>query len=169
MWLASFSFKLANRIKSFYVQAFYEMKILLAFVVLLFAVQLTSCAQKQESHFVKDTLDGIYIPKDLEDCFSQIDKFWNDSIKNQVKKWKEKEFTAKAHFGFGLWMRNNWKLWGGSRLSKYFNNIGIYHPDDMSGIVLTSYYRYLKGMDIDLETQIKFYQDYWNKEKKQKN
>ena len=61
-----------------------------------------------------------------------------------------------------MWLRNNWQLWGMSRLSFYFNNIGVYHPDDMSGIILTSYQRHLKGEDIKLEEQIKHYQDYWN-------
>jgi len=57
----------------------------------------------------------------------------------------------------------DWQLWGGSRLSKFFNDRGIYHPDDMSGIILDSYHRYLTGKDIKLDEQIKFYQDYWKK------
>ena len=117
--------------------------------------------------FTTDSLRGIYIPKDLEDCFKQIDSFWSDSTKTQVKNWSESEFSAKSHFGLGLWMRNNWQLWGGSRLSKYFNDLGIYHPDDMSGIILISYHRYLSGEEIKLEDQIKFYQDYWKKSSEQ--
>ena len=109
----------------------------------------------------KDTIDGVYIPKNIEDCFEQIDSFWDDSTKTQVKNWSEDEFSANAHFGFGMWMRNNWGLWGGSRLSKYFNDLGIYHPDDMSGIVLDSYHRYLTGREINLDEQIGFYTAYW--------
>jgi hypothetical protein len=71
------------------------------------------------------------------------------------------------HFGFGLWMRNNWQLWGGSRLSKYFNSLEIYHPDDMSGIILVSYHRYLNNKDIQLDEQIKYYKDYWANSKKE--
>jgi hypothetical protein len=33
----------------------------------------------------------------------------------------------------------------------------------MSGIILASYYRYLRGEPIELEAQIKMYQDYWKK------
>jgi hypothetical protein len=113
--------------------------------------------------FTTDSIRGVYIPKDLEECFKQIDSFWDDSTKVKVKQWTEDEFSANAHFGFGMWMRNNWQLWGGSRLSKYFNNLGIYHPDDISGIILDSYHRYLTGKEIKLEEQIKFYQDYWKK------
>ncbi len=124
-------------------------------------------AREDSVRFTTDSLRGIYIPKDLEDCFKQIDSFWDDSTKVEVKQWKEDELSSRAHLGFGMWMRNNWQLWGGSRLSKYFNDLGIYHPDDMSGIILDSYHRYLTGNDIKLEEQIKYYQDYWKKANKQ--
>ena len=113
----------------------------------------------------KDSIDGVYIPIDLNDCFKQLDGFWIDSIKTEVRNMTEDEFTSNAHFGIGLWMRNNWGLWGGSRLSKYFNTLGIFHPDDMSGTILTSYHRHLLGQDIKLEEQIEFYKNYWEKDK----
>lgn len=123
--------------------------------------------KEQEKEYLenskKDSLEGVYIPVDLNDCFKQIDGFWTDTVKTQVKNTTEAEFNANAHFGIGLWMRNNWGLWRGSRLSKYFNDMGIFHPDDMSGIILTSYYRYLTGQEIKLEEQIAFYKDYWKK------
>jgi hypothetical protein len=115
--------------------------------------------------FTTDSLRGVYIPKDPDDCFKQIDKFWNDSTKRQVKLWTESEFTAKAHLGFGMWMRNNWQLWGGSRLSKYFNGLGISNPEDMSGIILASYHRYLLSKPIKLDEQLSYYKDYWKKAK----
>lgn len=82
-----------------------------------------------------------------------------------MKKWEEREFTGKVHLGFGMWLRNNWQLWGGSRLSKYFNDLGIFHPDDMSEIILVSYHRHLSNRQIELEEQIAYYQDYWKNAK----
>jgi len=121
--------------------------------------------QEYLENIKKDSIDGVYIPVDLKDCFKQIDSFWADSVKLQVRKKTEDGFTANAHFGIGMWMRNNWRLWGGSRLSIYFNDLGIFHPDDMSGIILTSYHRFLLGLDIKLEEQIGYYKDYWKKNK----
>ncbi|MFP7656228.1 DUF6794 domain-containing protein [Chryseobacterium proteolyticum] len=121
---------------------------------------------KNKIKYITDTIDKVYIPKDLEDCFAQINTFWNDSIKAKVKTLEEKEFTGKVHLGFGMWMRNNWQLWGGSRLSKYFNDLNIYHPDNMSGIILVSYHRHLNNREIRLEEQVKYYQDYWENAKK---
>jgi hypothetical protein len=124
-------------------------------------------AKEDEVRFITDTLRGQYIPKNLEDCFTQINGFWHDTTRLKVKKMTEDEFSTSVHFGFGMWMRNNWFLWGGSRLSKYFNDMGIYHPDDMSGIILDSYHRFLNHKELKLEEQVKHYQDFWENSKKQ--
>ncbi len=118
-------------------------------------------AYEDENRKTIDTLRGVYIPKDLDDCFKQLNVLIIDFDKNIIKVVKEEELISNYHFGLGMWLRNNWQLWGGSRLSYYFNDMGIYHPDDISGIILTSYHRQLKGEDIKLEEQIKHYQDYW--------
>ena len=125
----------------------------------------TKWANEDNVRFTTDSLRGVYIPKDLEDCFTQINSFWADSTKLKMKKLTESEFSGRLHHGFGTWLRNNWQLWGGSRLSKYFNDKGIYHPDDMSGIILDSYHRKLNEQEIKLDEQIKYYQDYWEKSK----
>lgn len=128
---------------------------------------------KQQKHneedkvrFTTDSLRGSYIPEDLEDCFKTLDKIYSDSIKNEIAKLTEDEYSSGNHlFGIGIWMRNNWQLWGGSRLSNYFNRIGISHPDDMSGIIMDSYHRYLRKEEIRLDEQVKYYQDYWKRMK----
>ena len=106
--------------------------------------------------YTTDSIDGVYIPKNLEDSFSELNKIWDDSTSVKLKK-----LEKGMHLGLGMWLRNNWRLWGGSRLSKYFNNLEINHPDDMSGIILTSYGRYLRKEDIKLEEQIAYYKNYW--------
>ena len=68
------------------------------------------------------------------------------------------------HMGLGMWIRNNWGLWKGLRLAKWFNTQGIEVPDDMSGIILTSFWRHLHGKPIQLDEQVKVYRDYWKKE-----
>jgi|GEM_PF-2153950 len=133
------------------------------FKVSLCQTDSNSLQDSTKTRFIQDSINGVYIPKDLEECFKQIDSFWNDSVKTEVKSWTEDEFHANTHFGFGMWIRNNWGLWSGSRLQTYFRNKGIFHPDDMSGIILSSYYRYLTGKKIELKKQIKYYKTYWKK------
>jgi hypothetical protein len=108
-----------------------------------------------------DTLFGVYIPKDLNDCFDQLNNFWTDSVKLDIKSSEELAFVTEANFGIGMWMRNNWGLWGASRLSTYFSQLKIYHPDDMSTIILTSYHRHLNDRAIKLEEQLLYYYDFW--------
>lgn len=122
--------------------------------------------QGEKVRFTADTLQGFYIPKDLEDSFKQINTFWADSTRIKLKQLSENEFSSRLHMGFGMWIRNNWQLWGGSRLSKFFNDNGIFHPDDMSGIILNSYHRYLNNKEINFDEQVQYYKDYWEKSKK---
>jgi len=122
--------------------------------------------KRNEEELIKyssDSLDGIYIPKNLEDSFLQLNVIWKDSINLKI------ELLEKGmHFGLGMWLRNNWGLWQGSRLSKYFNDLGIYHADDMSGIILTSYQRHLKNEKIELDEQISISKNYWKEMKEKK-
>ncbi len=129
-------------------------------VLLLIITTLVSCKDSEPSNSNR-ILDENYIPKNLEEALKQIDFYVSDSLKLEIKKKSEKDFIAETHFGLGIGMRNNWRLWKGSDLSKYFNNIEIFHPDDMSAIILTSYYRKLNGIEINLNEQIIGYKEYW--------
>jgi hypothetical protein len=105
--------------------------------------------------------DRKYQPQTLEEAVGQLQKVHSDSLKQRIAAQTEAEFTAGAHFGVGMWMRNNWGLWRGGPLAQHFHTLGIYHPDDMSGIILTCYYRTLRGQDWQLGQQAQFYRDYW--------
>ena len=107
--------------------------------------------------------EEIYIPKNLDDAFDQLDQLLSSENIYTLKALQSEDDLARYHFGLGLWMRNNWGLWRGSRLTKHFNDLGIYHPDDMSAIILVSYWRRLNNLPIKLEEQIKYYQDFWEK------
>ena len=63
----------------------------------------------------------------------------------RLKELQSPDEMSKYHFGFGMYLRNNWGLWGGSRLQKYFFDRGISHPDNMSGIILKHYYDWTHG------------------------
>ncbi len=102
-----------------------------------------------------------YKPVNLDEAVEQLKIIHNDSTKQKILNMTEDEFMGGAHMGLGMWMRNNWGLWKGKELADYFNSIGIYHPDDMSGIILTSYYRELHGQEWKVDEQVKYYQDYW--------
>lgn len=109
---------------------------------------------------------SAYKPVDLEDAIHHLEKIHPDSIKQKIRAMTEKDFTTNMHQTLGIWIRNNWDLWKGGSLSRYFNSLNIFHPDDMSGIILTCYYRQLQGKEWEVEKQLKYYQDYWEAMKK---
>lgn len=133
--------------------------ILLILLIFFFSPQILLSQGNSNSKDAK--ADNVYIPKNLEDCFVQIDKLLDDNVKADIKLKNEQDFAIQEHFGFGRWIRNNWlRDKKGSRLAEYFQDMGIFHPDDMSGIILVSYHRYLNNKDINLQEQIAYYRLY---------
>ncbi|MBQ4804539.1 hypothetical protein J8L88_16885 [Aquimarina sp. MMG015] len=103
-----------------------------------------------------------YIPTDLSDAIAYFECKTPEKILKEFENKEETEATSGLHFSTGMSIRNNWNLWSGtSKISKHFRELGIHHPDDMSGIILTSLHRKLNGKSIELDKQIKYYQNYW--------
>tara|TARA_R110000868_G_scaffold89829_3_gene249810 strand:- start:710 stop:1093 length:384 start_codon:yes stop_codon:yes gene_type:complete len=102
-----------------------------------------------------------YKPVNLNEAVIQLKKIHNDSIKQKILTMSEEEFVLNSHMGLGMWIRNNWGLWKRKKLADYFNTIGVYHPDDMSGIILTSYYRELNGENWKVDNQVENYKLFW--------
>ena len=121
-------------------------------VIVLLLIPLLAFAQKQ---------DKVYIPKNLADCHRTLDTLLTDSTQQKIIAMSESEFTSGTHFGLGMWIRNNWGLWSGSRLQDYFEKKGLHHPDDMSGLILRTYWRYKHGQPLHVRKEIKKYKEYW--------
>lgn len=80
-----------------------------------------------------DSIEGFYIPKSLKDSHLVLDTMLNDSTKVLIANGEE------SHFNLGMYLRNSWGLWSGSRLKCYFELQGIEHPDHMSGMIIHTY------------------------------
>jgi len=117
-------------------------------LIILSILVLISCSQKN-------------IPFGLRSTINKIDKSLNDTVKYDFKLAPENVATSKHHFGLGLGIRNSEGLWSGSLLKTYFKINGIKHPDDMSGIILTTYHRELNNRPIKFREQKKYYKEYW--------
>jgi len=128
-------------------------KNLLTFILILSV--LSSLAQELTKE------DWKYKPVDLEDAVRHMDKLTDDSTKIWIRSLEEDEYVGQVHFSQGMWIRNNWHLWKGGELAKYFNSIGIVHPDDMSGIIFSCFYRELNGLPWNVDEQVTYYQNYW--------
>jgi hypothetical protein len=125
-------------------------QLLLLFIFLIMRFELFSQTNRNDIYEVRinlDSIDGVYIPRDLNDCMKQLDIILSDSAK---KCFKNSE-TALYHFSLGLWLRNSWCLWSGSRLSVYFEKLDVNFPDNMSAIILNAYKNKLNNQPYSIE------------------
>lgn len=104
------------------------------------------------------------IPNNLNEALESLAIMLPQDDLNWIDNCAETDMI-RLHSGLGRWLRNNWGLWQGSNLSRYFNNLDINHPDDMSGIITTSFWRYRHNQPLQLDEQIQHYKDYWEKNK----
>jgi hypothetical protein len=118
-----------------------------------------------QSNIKKSRLYGVYIPKDLEDAFAELDRMSPQESLQKIKSVSEETIAKKLHFGLGKWMAHNWNFEEGSRFSHYLKNLGLFYTDDMIDFMLVSYHRHLLNKDQDIVTRVKFYQEKREKEK----
>lgn len=117
-----------------------------------------------------------HLPKDLDEVVELLNAFWKPEIKF-LKDMPEQKFMAQAHHSGGQFLRNSYFLWWFPghpyvgkwpvvipHLVQWFNQRQIFHADDMSGIILTTFHRMLLGKDVELSQQIIKYLAHWEKQ-----
>jgi hypothetical protein len=93
------------------------------------------------------------IPNNINESFTFLDKMFDDTTKYSFMTLPEDITTSRLHFGFGMWMRNNWGLWGDSPLRQSLIDSGFVHPDDMSSAILIAYHRRLNGKPLRIREE----------------
>jgi len=99
--------------------------------------------QEFEKRLTLERINGVYIPANLGECFSELDRLLSEVDRNEMRALGQRDDMIRYHLSLGMWMRNKWGLWGGSRLLKYFRDHGISHPEEMSSIILYHYHDWL--------------------------
>lgn len=102
-------------------------------------------------------------PENLKDCFDLLEE--DLSIKDIIEiKGMTREQLYRLHHSLGRWIRNNWNLWTEGPLKDHMNNLGLHHPDDMSGLIIESFWHYLRKEPLEVARQIQEYKDFWKKQ-----
>lgn len=105
----------------------------------------------------KQRLNGVYIPKDLYDAFSQLDRLMD--LKTRAEFQLLPEARAGRKFYLIMWIVNNWGFYEGSRLSHYIRQLGITHPEHMAHFLVITYHRKLNKKELDLKERVEFYKE----------
>ncbi len=108
------------------------------------------------------------IPENLIDALTELQKILPLDGKIFILLHNEEEVSARLHHSLGRHLRNTWGLWDeNSPFYKWFFALGIRHADDMSGIIITTFYRRLNCIPLCVHEQIKKYKEYWERIKKE--
>jgi hypothetical protein len=128
--------------------------------------------KQYQERIKKDKLDGVYIPKNLDDAMLQLDKEISPEARQKMKNLPEDSVSIMLHGRLGLWIIVNWGFYGGSRLSHYLRSAGISFPDDMADFLLLAYHRKINGKPIEIkELAVAFKEKRkieWEKQRKQR-
>jgi hypothetical protein len=122
-----------------------------------------------QSNIKKTRLNGVYIPKDMEDAFLELDRLSPKESIEKMKQVSEETIAKKLHFGLGRWMAHNWSFDEGSRFSHYLKSLGLFYTDDMIDFMLVSYHRKLMKKPQETEIRVKAYEEKRKKEKEKLN
>jgi len=95
-------------------------------------------------------VDGIYIPANIAECIQELDKEWDNDLKDEFKK---DSLNGLMEDEIGRSIRNSWGLWSRSRLAKYFVDFGVTDNHHMSSIILNCYKRHLLNLPIEFEIE----------------
>ncbi|MEI6949796.1 DUF6794 domain-containing protein [Paraflavisolibacter sp. H34] len=113
------------------------------------------------------------IPASIEDAVEDLLAFYGQQLLEKAGQMSEGDFVAFAHPEAGRFVRDSWALWwrpGHNHpqwpeevppIVRFFQERGISSPDDMSTIILTSVYRTVRKVPVDLEGQILACLQYW--------
>ncbi|MEP6796204.1 MAG: DUF6794 domain-containing protein [Saprospiraceae bacterium] len=122
-----------------------------------FGLVVAQTPKEFEANYAKriklEMINGVYIPVDLEDAFSELTRL-SDAAGIANFKNAPDSLIAKSHFGLVKWVQLNWGLDEGSRLSHYLKLKGISVPDDMARVIVLLYHRHLNGQPLMFEAEV---------------
>lgn len=101
-----------------------------------------------------EMINGVYIPFDLEDAFSELNRLSVPAGLAEFKASPEDSIRRKLHFGLGRWILMNWGFEEGSRMSHYMKGRGVSLPDDMVDVIILTWHRKLNGVPLRFEDEV---------------
>jgi len=95
----------------------------------------------------------VEIPNTLDQAYEVLNRLLSPDDRHAFMSTPEREAVIGAHLGLGMYIRNEWFRSGKSALPGVLHELGARSLDDMSSMVLTSYWRHLNGKPIEVEKQ----------------
>ncbi|NBC24361.1 MAG: hypothetical protein GVX78_01950 [Bacteroidetes bacterium] len=93
-------------------------------------------------------LFDTYIPSDPDEAFLELESKSEAKALLKFAAVSEDSIYGRLQLSLGKWITKNWQLHEGSRLSHYFSEAGLTHPEDMAEFLIIGFHRYLNQKDI---------------------
>lgn len=127
--------------------------------------------RQYQERIAKDRLNGIYIPRNLDDALAQLDKLSSPESKKVFMSIPEDSVCAYMHNRLGQWMIVNWSFYEGSRLSNYLRSAGVSYPDDMADFLILAFHRHLHQQPVTIKEFAVYFKEKrkadWEKERRE--
>lgn len=100
------------------------------------------------------------LTNDIEKTILSIKNLFTEKDIDKIKN-NDYDFSALLHNTLGRRIRNKYLWEGKSQLYKDLKNIGLNHPDDMSGFLITCAVKDIQNKNRNVDEQIELYKKYW--------
>lgn len=136
------------------------MRLAMALALVLATVSVSACkTQQAERPQVTEAALKKCAPTTFDAAILCLDRYLPNDSKAALKR----DGALSAHFGLGLWIRNNWGLWRDGPLGQSMYKMGFRHPDDMSGAILDGFVARLRAEKFDLAEKAVESEAYWKR------
>jgi hypothetical protein len=106
------------------------------------------------------------IPTTLAEAHAELERMLSPQTLAEIDAMESEKDMIKFHMGLGMALRNGWGLRSGGPLAKHMQELGFIHPDDMSGVILATFWCKRHGQDFRLKERAEKYKEYWEGAKK---
>ncbi len=90
------------------------------------------------------------IPTMLSEAHGKLEGMLSAEELAKIDAMSSEDDMVAYHMGLGARLRNTWGLWQGSALAQHLQELGFNHPDDMSAVILGTFWCKRHGQDFRL-------------------
>jgi hypothetical protein len=119
---------------------------------------LVACQSQTAPDFTPVSMDPKVLaersewPSTLDEAHARLDRILKSQQITQIRRTPYKDID-RYHRSLGAWIRNEMGLWRNGPIMTEFANAGIGHPDDVSTIIIRTYWRKLNGQSSTIQSE----------------
>lgn len=105
-------------------------------------------AKRRQQDQAADSLDGVFIPRNLLESVTELDRLLADSVKQRIRQLRARGELEDLTPSLKEWLCRNWGLDTGSRLELHLRQLGYDTSGGMADAILAAYGDYLNGKEV---------------------